>query len=159
MRKPRILQEGAIYHVTSKINRGEHIFESDEIKKLFMGIIKRAKKKYRFSIKNFVILDRINFLLEPSRNQSLPRIMQWILSVFAMYYNKIHKLFGHVWAGRYWSRIIDNIRQLFDTFNYISENPVKADIVNNAGEYKYGGFYHILRENFQIVDKPDFDYF
>ena len=37
MRKPRILQKDAKYHVTSKINRSEHIFKPDEIKNLFMA--------------------------------------------------------------------------------------------------------------------------
>jgi len=159
MRKPRILLEGATYHVTAKINRGEHIFEPDEIKNLFLRIIKRAKKKYKFSLKNFVIMsNHIHFLIEPAKKESLSRIMQWILSVFAMYYNKIHKLFGHCWAGRFWSKIIENIRQMFDTFNYISENPVKAGLVKNTQEYEYCGIYHIIRKKFEVVDKPEYDF-
>jgi hypothetical protein len=47
---------------------------------------------------------------------------------------------------------------LLITFKYICENPVKAEIVNNAEEYKYGGFYHILKGIFDIVDKPDFNF-
>ena len=94
MRKPRILQEDATYHITAKINRGEHLFESDETKSLFIDVVKRAKMKYKFSIKNFVIMDNhIHFLIEPKDN--LSRIMQWILSVFAVYYNKMYKLTGH----------------------------------------------------------------
>ena len=157
MRRPRILREGATYHVTAKINRGEHLFEPDEIKNLFMDVVKRAKKKYKFSIKNFVIMDNhIHFLIEPKDN--LSRIMQWILSVFAVYYNKMHKLTGHCWNFRFWSKIIDNIRQLFDTFSYISDNPVKSEIVKSAEEYRYGGFYHIIKSNFEIVDKPEYDF-
>ena len=160
MRKPRILQEGATYHVTAKINRGEHVFETDEIKNLFMDTVKRAKKKYKFSIKNFVIMNNhIHFLIEPAKKESLSRIMQWILSVFAIYYNKAHQLTGHSWQGRFWSKVIDNIRQLFDTFNYISENPVKAQMVKNAKDYKYGGVYHITKNIFEIVDKPEYDFF
>ena len=65
-----LLQEGATYHVTAKINRGEHIFESDEIKNLFMDTVKRAKKKYKFSIKNFVIMNNhIHFLIEPAKKK------------------------------------------------------------------------------------------
>lgn len=32
MRKPRVIQEGAIYHVVAKVNRGEFIFETDILK-------------------------------------------------------------------------------------------------------------------------------
>jgi putative transposase len=84
--------------------------------------------------------------------------MQWILSVFAMYYNRIHKITGHVWGERFWSRIIDNINQLFDTFRYISDNPVKAEMVRIAEEYKFGGLYQILKGIFDIVDKPEYDF-
>ena len=157
MRKPRLLKKGASYHVTAKINRSENIFKPDEIKDLFMAIIKRSKKKYKFLIKNFTIMqNHIHLIVQPLQSESLSRIMQWILSVFAMYYNSIHHIKGHVWQGRFWSKIIEDIRQFIDTFNYISENPVKADMVKDVYNYKYGGLYYILRKIFDIVEKPNF---
>jgi putative transposase len=159
MRKLRLLKEGAKYHVSAKINRGEHIFEPDEIKKLFMNIVKRSKKKYKFSLYNFVIMNNhIHFIIYPHNDKSLPRIMQWILSVFAKYYNKINKLKGHTWGGRYWSKIINDIKQFIDTFNYISDNPVKAQMVRDADDYKYGGLYYILKNIYDIVDRINFYY-
>ncbi len=159
MRKSRLLKKGAQYHVSAKINRSEHLFEPDDIKDLFMETVKRSKKKYKYSLKNFVVMEtHIHFIIEPLKDESLSRIMQWILSVFAMYYNKIHKIHGHVWQGRFWSRIINDIKQLIDTFNYICENPVKAEMVENADEYRYGGLYYILKGIFDIVDKPDFNF-
>jgi len=159
MRQPRILRKGAKYHVSSKINRSEHIFENDEIKKLFMDIVIKAKKKYKFMVHNFVIMNNhVHMIAEPLLDESLSRIMQWILSVFSMYYNKIHNLKGHTWQSRFWSKIIDNIKQLFDTFKYISENPVKANMINDAKDYKYGGLYYILKFIYDIVEKPEFNY-
>ena len=176
MRKPRILQIGAKYHVSAKINRGEHIFEPNGIKSLFLEIVKRAMEKYNFALKNFVIMDNhIHFIIEPLKNESLSKIMQWIFLsmdglmsrvhgrtgatfVFAMRYNKIYNITGHVWQNRFWSKIIDDICQLFDTFKYISENPVKAEMVEKAEDYKYCGLYYILKGIYDIVDRPDFDY-
>ena len=159
MRQPRLLQKGAKYHVSAKINRDEHIFEPDQIKNLFMIIINRSKRKYKYSLENFVIMNNhIHFIIKPDENESLSKIMQWILSIFAIYYNKIHKLKGHVWRGRFWSKIIDNIKQFIDTFNYISDNPVKAEMVREAQDYRYGGLYYILKGIFDIVDKPDFNF-
>jgi putative transposase len=57
MRKPRLLQKGAKYHVSAKINRGEHLFKPDEIKSMFIETIKRSKKKYKFAIYNFVVME------------------------------------------------------------------------------------------------------
>ena len=114
MRKPRQLKKGAKYHVSAKINRDEHIFEPDQIKYLFMEIVKRSKKKYKYSLENFVIMNNhIHFLIKPDENESLSKIMQWILSVFAIYYNKIHILKGHVWRSRL---IIKHILIIFSIY-------------------------------------------
>jgi putative transposase len=102
--------------------------------------------------------NHIHFILQPQGEASLSRIMQWILSGFAIYYNKKFKISGHVWQGRFWSRIIENIKDLFTTFEYISENPVKAGIVNRADDYIYSGLYHIIRQIFNIIDKPEFNF-
>ena len=154
MRKNRVLRKGATYHVSAKINRSEMIFESNEFKNLFLHTVKRAKEDHEFLIRNFTIMDNhIHFLIQPLGNSSLSKIMQWILSVFAINYNLINKIHGHVWQGRFFSRTIDDIRQYFDTFNYISDNPVKAGLVNNAKDYKYGALYFIFNEIFDIVER------
>lgn len=57
MRKPRELKKGAKYHVSAKINREEHIFEPDQFKTLFMNRVKRSKKKYKYLLENFVIMN------------------------------------------------------------------------------------------------------
>jgi putative transposase len=159
MRKNRLLKKGATYHVGAKINRDEMIFEYDEIKAMFMDVVKEAKKKYDFNLKNFTIMNNhIHFLIEPLKNANLSRIMQWILSVFAIHYNAIHKLRGHVWMNRFWSRIIEDVAQLVKVFKYINENPVKAGLAKKSEDYKYGGMYFIIRKIFDLVSKPDFKY-
>ena len=68
-----------------------------------------------------------------------------------------YTILAYLRRSRYWSKIIENIKQFIDTFNYISDNPVKADMIGDAGEYRYGGLYYILKGIFDIVDRPDFN--
>ncbi len=91
MRHSRILSEGSWYHVYAKINRAECIFDNKGIKDLFLKVVLRAKTKarhpYKFEIANFCIMgNHIHFLIRPARGESLSKIMQWILSVFAIHY-------------------------------------------------------------------------
>jgi len=66
------------------------LLQSDRMKDLFIEVISRAKKKYDFSLDNFVIMgNHFHFLIKPGKKESLSKIMQWILSVFAMAYNRI----------------------------------------------------------------------
>ncbi len=158
MRHPRILLEGAWYHVIARINRGECIFHNEEIKQLFLNIVLRAKtnKKhpYKFEIANFCIMgNHIHFLIRPAKNESLSRIMQWILSVFAIRYNKIANVKGHVWYDRFKSILVNSAKQFVTVLEYITNNPIKAGLCTIAKEYRFCGQYFISINDFRIIEK------
>jgi putative transposase len=156
MRLPRRLRAGAEYHVTARINRSEMIFLAEEEKKLMLTVIERAKKRYRFQIRNFCIMNNhIHLLIKPGEHESLSRIMQWILSVFAAAWNRKHKLRGHVWGERFYSRIIEGIVDFLRVFIYIDDNPVNANLVNRPCEWKFGGLWHHHHGIMSVTDPPD----
>ena len=156
MRKNRQLLEGAEYHVTARINRGEKIFLSLENRELFMSVLKRAKKKFNFSLKNFCIMGNyIHLLIKPGSGVSLSKIMQWLLSVFAQLWNKKHNLSGHLWGDRFFSRIIAGISDFLRVSLYIDYNPVYAGIVNKPEEWKHGGLWHHKKGVTDITGLPD----
>lgn len=154
MRKPRILQKGATYHVTARANRQELIMDPHGMKVLFLATILRAKKRYRFQISNFSILgNHFHLIITPGSGESLSAIMQWILSVFAMAYNRKLGLTGHVWGERFFSKVIEGLKELLRTFEYIDENPVRAGLVARAEQWEYGGLAHHRRGIGGIVEE------
>ncbi|MDR0442426.1 MAG: transposase [Treponema sp.] len=156
MRLPRMLRDGAEYHVTARINRSEMILLPDEEKLLLLTVIKRAKKKYRFQIKNFCIMNNhLHLLIKPGSNESLSRIMQWILSVFAMAWNRKHHMNGHVWGERFYSRIIAGMVDFLRVFIYIDENPVYAQLVDSSWMWRFGGLWHHHHGVADITDAPE----
>ena len=125
------------------------------LREMFMKNLRRAKFKYKFLIKNFCIMNNhIHIILKPLQRQSLSKIMQWILSVFAQKYNKFFGLKGHVWQDRFKSKIIESFRQYLNTFIYISNNPVKAGIVNTAVDFQYNGITDIQKGYLNIIERP-----
>ncbi len=156
MRKPREICFNAEYHVTAKINRGEFALESREVKNIFLSVVSRSKKTHSFRLRHFVVMsNHIHFLIKPGEDESLSRIMQWILGVFAVYYNKQFNLNGHVWQDRFKSKVIKSYRQLIATFKYICNNPVKAEMVETPIEYRYGGLWFIRNREFELIEPPD----
>ena len=156
MRLCRMLRDGAEYHVTARINRGEMVLQPEEEKLLMITVIKRAKKRYRFQLKNFCIMNNhLHLLIKPGEKESLSRIMQWILSVFAMAWNRKHNLKGHVWGERFYSRIIEGIVDFLRVFIYIDDNPVNAQLVDCAWKWKFGGLWHHHHGVADITDEPD----
>jgi putative transposase len=156
MRKSRKLKEGAKYHVIAKANRGEMILGSRALKFMFLDVVKRARKKYRFAIQNFCVMgNHVHFIMEPLKGESLSRIMQWILSVFAMKYNRTFNYKGHVFYDRFKSKIINSFRQFLATFIYIMENPVKAGIVKSPEEFEFNGINYIRKGLYDVINPPD----
>ncbi|MDR2537233.1 MAG: transposase [Treponema sp.] len=156
MRYPRRLKDGATYHVTSEINRYEMELQQSRIKTMFLTFVNKAKEKYPFQLFNFCIMDNhIHLLIKPERGQSLSKIMQWIKGNFARYWNKAHgKKGGHLWGKRFFSKIIDDIRQLLRVLDYIDKNPEKAGLVKRAEDWEFSGLYHHLRGRTDVVTIP-----
>jgi REP element-mobilizing transposase RayT len=155
MRLPRELQDGARYHVTARANRKEMILDTNAVKKLFLSVVKRAKGKYAFRLENFCIMgNHFHFVIQPLKGESLSAIMRWILSVFAMAYNKTMSLCGHVWGCRFSSRILSSLRELIQIFKYIDDNPVKATQIEDRREWRWGGLWHNRTGCREILEQP-----
>jgi REP element-mobilizing transposase RayT len=154
MHGKRILEAGAHYHVCARINRKEMLLEDDEIKELFLRVLREAKAKYSFSIEHFCIMgNHYHLIIKPGRGENLSAIMKWIMMVFAIRYNKRFGLTGHVWGDRFHSRIIRTREHFRKISDYLCENPVMAGLVFSAEEWPYGGLFHFRLRRFDILDQ------
>ncbi len=145
MRKPREIENGATYHIVAQTNRREFLMDTPVCKEMFLEVLERAKEKYQFKLKHFCVMsNHIHLLIEPVAKSKLSKIMQWVLSVFAVKINKFFNQDGHVWRDRFKSKIIGGITQYINTFNYISNNPVKANMCKKSLDYRYSGLKHIF---------------
>ena len=156
MRKPRKIVPGAYYHVIARANRQEFILESDSMKEMLLGVIVAARAKFRFAIQSICIMsNHIHMLVHPHPGESLSRIMQWILSVFAMRFNRRFGLRGHVWYDRFKSAVLDTLCKFVRTFVYIEENPVRAGMVSDARAYRYSSWHAENSAMRRVLKPPD----
>lgn len=144
----------ARYHVVARANRKEMIFEEHQARMLFLQVLSRAKKRFSFTIENLSVMgNHYHLIIRPAHNENLSRILQWIMSVFATGYNRLHALTGHVWGERFFSRIIRNLREYLAISEYIDENPVKAGLVRLRSEWPFGGIAIRRSGERSVVDR------
>lgn len=137
-----MLQAGASYHVFARANRKEMILNAKDIKDLLLSVIKQAKGKYDFRLENICIMENhFHLIIRPGVDECLSTIMQWILGVFAMRYNRRKGLTGHVWGERFKSVILSSINQYWEKYVYVDDNPRKAGLVKRAEDWLYGRFH------------------
>ena len=129
MRKRRQKEKNAFYHVTSHFHYGIEKMIDKKAKKFLLSLFAKAKMKFSFTIKNLCILDtHFHVLIQPKGDEDISKIMQYIKQVFTQWINKENNLKGTAWKERFFSRIIKNIQDLKNIFQYIAENPIKAGI-------------------------------
>jgi putative transposase len=127
--------------------------ESEEVKRMFLDFVEKAKEKFGFKLWNFTVMDNhIHFLIKPDKGASLSAIMQWLKCNFAKKWNKMHDTKGFLWGERFFSRIIRDEDDLAKTSDYIDGNPVEAQLVDHAGSWKFGGLFHRLQRIIGLID-------
>jgi REP element-mobilizing transposase RayT len=108
MRKPRILEAHAWYLVTTAVNRHEPIFLERSAVSLFNRVFREAEGLFPVEMRRLRIeADRVSFYIKPVNGFQLPEIMQWLKQTFAVRYNVMKRLDGHVWGDRYWSKVLE----------------------------------------------------
>jgi putative transposase len=107
--------------------------------------LKRAQKEFNFKLLNFCIMpNHIHLLIKPENHNDLPRIIQWIKTNSAKWWNKAHESTGHIWGERFFSRIIRNTEDYVAVMEYIDYNPIKAGLATTVEEWKKSRDYKIV---------------
>lgn len=142
-RKPRIDMPG-YYHI---INRGvgrRKVFLNPEDFEYFLELLCKESKNYSITIHNYCLMHNHYHLFIQLHYENLSKFMRQINSRYAIYFNKRYKRSGHLWQGRFQSKIITDEAYFYTLIRYIEQNPVKARIVNNAEDYSYSSAHHFL---------------
>ena len=130
----------------------------DATKQLFLAVVRRAQSKYSFRLENFCIMENhIHFLIQPTGNSSLSRILQWILGVFASAWNRANGLSGHFWGARFFSKVISGVTEYLRIFRYIDENPTQAGLVSKSEDWAFGAVGYRTRVDASWLDDPPLD--
>ena len=153
MRQKRIFIDGAYYHVTSRTNDRIRVFGNKLGQKIMLMTLQNAKEKYRFHLANFCVMPtHIHLLIKPREGTSLSRIMQWIKTCSAKWWNSIHGSEDHMWGKRYFARVIKNPQEFDHTMGYIDQNPVVAELAATPADWKASGAFYRAQNIPGIVD-------
>ena len=112
-------------------NHGQAIFQDDKDRLRFIDTLGEASEKTGWRVHAFVLMFNHYHLLLSTPEPNLSAGMKWLQSAYTQRYNGKHKVFGHLFQGRYKALIMDgeepNYLQFVST--YIHLNPVRAGLV------------------------------
>jgi REP element-mobilizing transposase RayT len=129
----RVEYEGAIYHLMSRGDRGEDIFLDDVDRHDFLKTLGEACLKTGWQVHAYCLMRNHYHLVIETPNGNLVSGMAWLQSTYTNRLNHRHKLFGHVFSGRYKSQVVDGSGNgyLRTACDYVHLNPVRARLLRS----------------------------
>ncbi|KRQ87829.1 Transposase IS200 like protein [Caloramator mitchellensis] len=150
-RLPRIIYKNAIYHVYQRGNNKEEIFKNPKHKAVFLKQIKDYRQVFDYELLAYAIMDNHYHLMIKAGESSISQVMFNINNSFCKYLNENEDRVGHVFAGRFNAKVVEDEVYLFTLLRYIHRNPVKAGLCDDVNKYKWSShvFYkYAINNNF-----------
>lgn len=152
-RYARKLSANGIYHIMLRGNEKKEIFMDDEDRLRFLYTLQRMKSKVEYCIYAYCLMNNHIHLLLGEKTDKIQRSMKRICVSYAYYFNYKYSRIGHLFQDRFKSENIDGDAYLTTCTRYIHNNPVKAGLVEMAGNYNWSSFQHYTgNECNRIVD-------
>ena len=85
--------------------------------------------------------------------------MKMIKGSFTRKLNKANGRIGKIWQKGFYDEYIRDERHLLRALEYMYNNPLKAGLVHEPGEYPYSSYNHYFQTSYQPnqiieIDKP-----
>ena len=140
VRPLRIEFEDALYHMTSRGNRREAIFEDDADRMRWMDILKDVMAQTAWRCHAYCLMDNHYHLVIETPHTNLAKGMRQLNGVYTQAFNRRHDRTGHIFQGRYKSIIVDSDSYFVDLCRYVMLNPVRAGMVQDAGDWPWSRY-------------------
>jgi putative transposase len=144
-RTAREKSESGIYHAILRgINR-QTIFEDDEDASRFLDTMEECQKKSGFMLYAYCLMgNHAHFLLREAQ-ENLAVIFRRLGASYVYWYNWKYDRCGHLFQDRYKSEPVEDDRYFLAVLRYIHQNPVKAGIVKEPGDYRWSSYGEYLK--------------
>ncbi|MFB3163829.1 transposase [Neobacillus sp. 179-J 1A1 HS] len=146
-RKHRVWFPGAMYHITSRGNRRSAIFYDDFDREVYLQFLEEARHYFPFHLHSYCLMtNHIHLQIETIQHHPKD-MMKMLNSRYAMYFNKRYHLVGHVFQGRYGSKLINSSDYLLEVSRYIHLNPVEAKMVKSPKDFLWSSYTAYISES------------
>ncbi|WP_284456170.1 REP-associated tyrosine transposase [Alloalcanivorax xenomutans] len=135
---------GALYHVTSRGNRRDLIYETDEDRHAFLAVLDDVDETFNWVCHAYCLMGNHYHLLVETPDGNLSKGMRHLNGVYTQIFNRHHRRVGHVFQGRYKAILVDREEYLLELSRYIVLNPVRAEMVRDAIDWPWSSHRAML---------------
>jgi REP element-mobilizing transposase RayT len=131
---------GALYHITSRGDRREDIYEDDADRVDFLSVLGEVCIQHNWVCHAYCLMSNHYHLLVETPDGNLSKGMRQLNGVYTLHFNRRHGRVGHVFQGRYKAILVDKDDYLLELARYIVLNPVRAQMVRSAKDWGWSSY-------------------
>jgi REP element-mobilizing transposase RayT len=158
-RKARIDAPGALHHIIVRGIDRKNIFLDDTDREDFLDRLSAIIDDTQTACFSWAIMPNHFHLLLRTGNAAISRVMQRLLTGYAISFNRRHDRQGHLFQNRYKSILCQEEAYLLELVRYIHLNPLRAKIVRNLKElreYPYCGHSAFFKKGYHTWQHSDY---
>ena len=140
----RIEYENACYHVMNRGRSHQNIYNDKVDYQIFLAILAEAHKRFRVQIQSYCLMSNHYHLLIKTPEGNLGRAMRHINGIYTQRYNRLHKMDGSLFKGRYKAILVEQDSYQLQLSRYIHRNPIEAGMVEKLEDYLWSSYPNYL---------------
>lgn len=140
----RIEYPDAVYHVTSRGNARNNIFQSDSDRETFLKIFAAVVRQFNWLCHAYCLMDNHYHLLIETPDGNLSKGMRHLNGVYTQKYNWQNIKTGHVFEGRYKAILVEKDSYLLELCRYVVLNPVRAKMTEKPEQWKWSSYLYTV---------------
>jgi len=146
VRPLRLELNGGIYHVTSRGDRREDIYEDDDDRRQWLEILGKTCNRYNWRCHAYCLMDNHYHVVLETAEANLSKGMRQLNGVYTQYFNRRHERVGHVFQGRFKGILVDRDEYLLELSRYVVLNPIRARMVKSIRGWKWSSYKAMIGE-------------
>jgi len=140
-RLPRLCPAEVPVHVMHRGHDRKICFVCDDDYLSYLSLLSEGALFYGVEIHSWVLMtNHIHILATPKSDNSISRLMQHVGGHYVRYFNRMYLRTGTLWEGRFKSCLVEDETCFLVCQRYIELNPVRANIVEDPGGYRWSSY-------------------
>lgn len=140
-RLERVWIDPAIFFITTSTWNRRTILADDRVAEILVDEWKSARIRHQWDVGRYVVMpDHVHFFCSP-REDAQPLsdfVGSWKQWTSKRILAKIHRA-GPLWQKEFFDHLIRSNESYHQKWEYVKENPVRAGLVTESGEWRWQG--------------------
>lgn len=140
---PRPLRQdypGATHHIFVRgVDRSAVAIDDSDHERALL-LLARAVSRYELVCHAWCLMPNHSHFLVTAQKGNVSRAMQWLSACTAQSFNRRHERVGHLYQGRFGSRLVNGDGYFLELGRYLALNPLRAGLCREPGDWPWSSY-------------------